>query len=57
MTHTNPRPPAAPAAPVPAEMTDADLEAVAAGKQPPRGEIEGSNGWFVPLPVKLRRRR
>jgi hypothetical protein len=37
-----------------AELTDAELEAVAAGKLPTR-DMEGRSGWFVPLPEKLRR--
>ena len=36
------------------ELTDAELEAVTAGKMPTPG-MEGRSGWFVPLPEKLRR--
>jgi hypothetical protein len=38
------------------ELTDAELEAVTAGKELLRPDMEGPNGWFVPLPEKLRRR-
>ena len=37
------------------ELTDAELEAVVAGKMFSRGEREGRSGWFVPLRSKLRR--
>jgi hypothetical protein len=37
------------------ELTDAELEAVAAGKGFTLGEREGPSGWFVPLHSKLRR--
>ena len=36
------------------ELTDAELEAVVAGKLP-SADMEGRSGWFVPLPEKLRR--
>lgn len=37
-------------------LTDAELEAVSAGKDLLRRDLEGPNGWFIPLPEKLRRR-
>ncbi|HUR54404.1 MAG TPA: hypothetical protein VMZ71_09750 [Gemmataceae bacterium] len=49
MQHTDPL---APVVAESKELTDAELEAVTAGKQ--AGEMEGRSGWFVPLPSKVR---
>ena len=46
-------PPAA--SPDPGSLADADLERIVGGKEFGRGEMEGSNGWYVRLPTKLRR--